>query len=249
MSRLIESRDNPLFKSWVRLFVARKARELDLTMVAGTRFVQDVLASSPELATHILMPQGGELPANLPPGVELVYLAPPLFKELDIFGTRAPILLARPREIRPWGSSRITRGLVLGIPFQDPLNVGGAIRTAVGLSASGVLLLPGAASPWHPKAVRASAGSVFKAALFSFSREQAPELPVFGLDARGEPIDSVTFPDSFILLPGLEGPGLAQQSLPLDKTVGLPMNPSLESYNGMISTALAMYEWHRRRVQ
>ncbi len=46
--------------------------------------------------------------------------------------------------------------------LQDPGNLGTILRSAEAFGATGVLSLPGTVSAWNPKAVRASAGSVFR---------------------------------------------------------------------------------------
>ncbi len=47
--------------------------------------------------------------------------------------------------------------------LQDPGNLGTILRSAEAFGADGVVSLPGTVSAWNPKAVRASAGSVFRA--------------------------------------------------------------------------------------
>jgi len=56
---------------------------------------------------------------------------------------------------------------------QDPGNAGAIIRAAEAFGATGLLFLKGTVSPYGPKAVRASAGSVFRMPL------------VAGLDVAG----------------------------------------------------------------
>ncbi len=48
---------------------------------------------------------------------------------------------------------------------QDPGNLGTILRSAEAFAAAGVLLGEGTVSPFNPKALRASAGSVFRLAL------------------------------------------------------------------------------------
>src|SRR2546429_9636698 len=45
---------------------------------------------------------------------------------------------------------------------QDPGNVGAICRTAAAAGAPALVVLPGSADPYGPKAVRASAGNVFR---------------------------------------------------------------------------------------
>jgi hypothetical protein len=56
--------------------------------------------------------------------------------------------------------------------LQDPGNLGTILRSAEAFGATGVLSLPGTVSAWNPKAVRASAGSVFRLPLLAASAEE-----------------------------------------------------------------------------
>jgi RNA methyltransferase, TrmH family len=56
--------------------------------------------------------------------------------------------------------------------LQDPGNLGTILRSAEAFGASGVVSLPGTVSAWNPKAVRASAGSVFRVPLLAASEEE-----------------------------------------------------------------------------
>ena len=56
--------------------------------------------------------------------------------------------------------------------LQDPGNLGTILRSAEAFGATGVLSLPGTVSAWNPKAVRASAGSVFRVPLLAASAEE-----------------------------------------------------------------------------
>ena len=56
--------------------------------------------------------------------------------------------------------------------LQDPGNLGTILRSAEAFGADGVLALPGTVSAWNPKAVRASAGSVFRLPLLAASAEE-----------------------------------------------------------------------------
>jgi TrmH family RNA methyltransferase len=68
-------------------------------------------------------------------------------------------------------------------------------------------------------------------------------MPVIALAASGQPLAETSFPPSFCLLTGMEGPGL-----PPDwqaRTVAIPMAPEVESLNATVATAIALYEWRR----
>ncbi len=58
--------------------------------------------------------------------------------------------------------------------IQDPGNLGTILRSAEAFGATGVVSLPGTVSAWNPKAVRASAGSVFRVPLLAVSERGVP---------------------------------------------------------------------------
>lgn len=244
----IDSESNPRFKSWKRqLEGGRRPRDTDLTLVAGLKIVREILERHPGVIRYLLLPRvatPGELP-EIPAHIEIVHLAPSLFRELDLFGTRDPLLLVAPTSLATWELSAAGPGAWVGIPFQDPANVGAVIRSAAGLGAAGAVLFPGAASPWHPKAIRASAGAVFNLPLARAEGwPTSDEMPVLALDAGGAAIGSYRFPERFLLLAGVEGPGLPGDLVPT-ATLALPMTDRVESLNAMVATSLALYEWAR----
>ena len=59
--------------------------------------------------------------------------------------------------------------LVVLAGMQDPGNLGTILRSAEAFGANGMVCLPGTVSAWNPKAVRASAGSVFRVPLLAAS--------------------------------------------------------------------------------
>jgi RNA methyltransferase, TrmH family len=56
--------------------------------------------------------------------------------------------------------------------LQDPGNLGTILRSAEAFGATGLVSLPGTVSAWNPKAVRASAGSVFRVPLLAASEDE-----------------------------------------------------------------------------
>ena len=59
--------------------------------------------------------------------------------------------------------------LVVACRLQDPGNLGTMMRTALAFSASAFLTLQETVSPFNPKAVRSSAGAIFRLPLFAAS--------------------------------------------------------------------------------
>jgi TrmH family RNA methyltransferase len=140
--------------------------------------------------------------------------------------------------------------LVVLAGLQDPGNVGTLIRSAEAFGATGVLLLPGTASPWNPKALRASAGSAFRVPMLAISEADALNLlrdrhvPALAAVAH----DGVTVAQAFLaepaaLLIGNEGAGLSPALLSAAaRRVTIPMPGPVESLNAAIAGSLLLYE-------
>lgn len=245
----ISSRGNPRFKGWMKI-LDRGPQKTGSTLVSGRRICQEVASLSGVECKAWLVPEGwdSELPAAQVPRF---VLSAALFRELDVMGVEFPLLeVDVARRIRPAPES-LEPGLYLALPTQDPLNTGAAVRTAVGLGLAGIFLLPGCASPFHPRAVRASSGAVFRTHFHSLSWDRIEQLPasVFLLDSRGQPLAAVSWPATSVLVIGAEGPGVAPFNSEVSAgvtTVSLPMK-DIESYNATVAAAMAMYDWWRKR--
>ncbi len=73
------------------------------------------------------------------------------------------------------GPNRRSALVVVLAGLQDPGNLGTILRSAEAFGASGVVCLPGTVSAWNQKAVRASAGSVFRLPLLASSERECLE--------------------------------------------------------------------------
>ena len=246
MTTEITSSTNPSLKVWRSLQSARGIKRHHLAIVSGERIVSDLLRSHTGDIQACLISNRfqGETP-ELPGAVKLFRLEDALFQELDMFGTHSPLLVVRVPEIEPFRPSDTPAPLTLFLPFQDPANLGAVIRSAAAFEVPAIVLLEEAASPYHPKSIRASGGAVFSVKLFrgpSIRETDIPGVPLIGLSSDGEPLDAFTFPAPCALLPGMEGPGLPD--IPgLAAKLAIPMSPAVESLNATVAVSIALYEW------
>jgi 16S rRNA (guanine527-N7)-methyltransferase len=245
--KVIESESNAIFKNLRKLLGGRGVKKQGRTLVCGPRLVAEVAKRFPERCLAWITPGDHHPPpTNAPGDQQWIQLAPDLFQTLDVFGTKSPIVLFDCPPPDPWEpETGLPAGCSLMVPFQDPENVGAVIRSAVAFDVDRVILLAQSANPFHPKAVRASAGAVFSARLFQGpSLSEIPQdLPVIALAASGQPLAQTRFPSSFCLLTGQEGPGLPPHWQA--NAMAIPMNPEVESLNAAVATAIALYEWQR----
>lgn len=244
---VIESDQNERFKSLKKLLTGRGVKKAGQALLSGHRPVAEMLADFPERCkAWITSADHSPPPENAPDGMQWLQLADPLFQELDLFGTRTPLLGVEVASISPWTPDQgFPAGCSLLVPFQDPENVGAVIRSAAAFGVAQVILLAESAHPYHPKALRAAGGMTPRVRLRQGPslKELPHELPILALSADGEDIDRVAFPPAFGLLAGMEGEGLppAWRSA----TVRIPIEAGVESLNAAIATAVALYEWRR----
>jgi tRNA G18 (ribose-2'-O)-methylase SpoU len=243
----ITSPENPTYKQWRRLLAPGGVKRGERALVSGAKVVAEAFRAFPERAEAWIV-AGREMPPA-PPGSSLpsFRLAPELFAALDVFGTRSPLLVLRPPEIARWEPDHgLPDGLSLFVPFQDPENVGGVIRSAAAFGVARVILLAGSAHPYHPKSLRASAGAVLRAPLAAGPRlvDLPSTLPLVPLSAEGKPLSPEAFPPVCALLPGLEGPGLPEAWR--GRAVSVPHRREVESLNAAAAVAIALYVWSQR---
>ena len=126
----------------------------------------------------------------------------------------------------------------------DPGNVGTLLRAADALGPAFVALSDSCADPTGPKALRASAGAVFRVPTSAF--EEAPRpwvalVPRGGRPLRALDVERVTF------VLGAEREGLADEVLAnCDERVTIPQSGLAESLNVAMAGTIALYELARR---
>jgi RNA methyltransferase, TrmH family len=124
----------------------------------------------------------------------------------------------------------------------DPGNVGAVIRSAHALADGPVILGPGCADPFGPKAVRASMGSLFARPPARASLEDLNGA-LIGLDPAGPPLSEVEAHAPAVLCVGGERGGLPQ----LDATAAIPMREGgPDSLNVAMAATIGLYELGNR---
>ncbi len=124
----------------------------------------------------------------------------------------------------------------------DPGNVGTILRSALAFGAGSVVLGPGCADPYGPKAVRASMGAIFAVPVLRAGLEDCPR-PRIGLAARtGEVLRG---PLEGTLVVGAERAGLPGEVLAAcERTAHIPI--ASESLNAAMAASIGLYELARR---
>jgi TrmH family RNA methyltransferase len=141
----------------------------------------------------------------------------------------------------PWG--------VAVVAPQDPGNVGTMLRSIDAVGASGLVLLEGGVDIFHPGAVRASMGVLFRlpvctADFETFNGWQKKwDFNLYGSSARGDtPYDQVQYQQPAILLLGSERQGLTESQRQACRwVVQLPMLGNSTSLNLSVAAGVLLY--------
>ncbi|HMN69900.1 MAG TPA: RNA methyltransferase [Bdellovibrionales bacterium] len=235
---LIESRQNPKFKTWLSLLDSKGLKRQGQALVSGEKLVQELLRDRPEMVRDILLPPKATRPNTTRPNI--TRLSGPLFNLLDVLGTKSPLAVIQTPAIPDW-EPEPPRGLELVVALGDPANLGALLRSAEAFGVTRVILTREAASPFLPKALKASALSSLRVKLARTAKSLA-ELELenaFGLDMDGESLTEFTWPEDMYLVLGEEGQGLPG-GLEI-KRLSVPMAGKVESLNATIAASLALY--------
>jgi TrmH family RNA methyltransferase len=122
--------------------------------------------------------------------------------------------------------------------------------------AAGLALSPGCAHPNHPRALRASAGSLLRLPVALAAEPDALDARLAPVQPRwaalvprdGENLYQAALDGTLILAVGAEGPGLSPALLSRAVLrLTIPMEPAVESLNATVAAALVLFEARRRR--
>ena len=123
-------------------------------------------------------------------------------------------------------------------------NVGAVVRTAGAFGAS-VALSAGCADPTSPRALRASAGVLFRVPLARF--DDAPGRRIALVAHSGQPLAEVPLDEPVSLVLGAEREGLPEEIVAqCDEVATIPISGQVESLNVAAAAAIALYEATRR---
>lgn len=158
------------------------------------------------------------------------------------------------KDLLGWGPGAVPLLVVL-CGLQDPGNVGTILRSAEAFGATGIVSLPETVSAWNQKAIRASAGSIFRMPhLHADWRECIAQLREAGIRtlitaARGgERATSADLRKPVALFIGNEGRGVpAEVAAHADGAVTIPCPGPVESLNAAVATSVLLYEAVRQR--
>lgn len=235
----------------------RKTREREgLVLVEGVRAVGESLDSGAEPRFVVVSPRLEAMPAGdelmeriMASGVEVHRASDADVRRLsDTEHPQGVLLVCREPgadlDVLAYGG----RYLILDA-VQDPGNVGTLVRAAAAFALQAVVALDGTADPWGAKAVRASAGTVFRVPVVQADAQAALatltrlDLRLVLADPHGMDITTLEIGnDGFALIVGNEGTGPRRSVRAASAdVVRIPMAGAIESLNVGVAGSLLLY--------
>lgn len=240
-TKQIESASNPIYKKLLSLTKNKGVQEHGQCLVSGEKLIKELTQGKPSGAYYIYTDKDHEL-FSTHPLEQLLLLPKNLFEELNVVGTPGPLLCREVPAILEWNPKGPLPEHELLVALGDPNNLGALLRSARAFGVQNIVLLKEACHPFHPRAVKASAGAVFQLNFFKGPSISALEKMenLIALDAAGESLNDYIFDGKYRILLGEEGQGLPSK---LDaELISIPIVKSVESLNATVAASVLLYE-------
>ena len=261
--RRIEGKHNALVKELRQAFGRGELTASGECAIEGARVIEEAIRSGlkfhavffsesaqgraskilPQLGSHVetlLLPDrlfASLVPSETPQGVAaLVHVK--VFTSQEILESSSP------------GPLLVIAGV------QDPGNLGTILRSAEAFSAQGVLLGEGTVSAYNNKAVRASAGSVFRLMtakvqmLEAIGQIRAQAFRLMATSShKGTSLAVADLSGRVAIFVGNEGSGIDKKLLAqMDELITIPHSQRVESLNAGIAASIILCEAARQRA-
>jgi TrmH family RNA methyltransferase len=258
----ISSAANPLVKSVGRAISRGSLTEDGLCVAESFHLLEEALRS--ECAVKVVLAARSvqsavEAHVRRLAGIRMAVLPDALFQSLA--GTESSQGVIALIEPPAWILEQLFRGRSLIVALdgvQDPGNAGTIVRAAEAFGATGVMFLKGSVSPFNPKTLRASAGSLFRVPfVHSLDAELAraafkqSKLDVYaGVPFTGQnhvkSLVDVDFTRKCAVIIGSEGRGVSESLHACSIDLVVP-TVVVESLNAAMAASVILYEARRQR--
>ena len=241
----ITSSHNSLIKDVRRAADRGTLTEEGFAVAEGMHLFTEALASSVEIGALLVSEE--ILDRDWPPHLNLYALPKALFR--DVASTEAPqgiVTLVRPPT---FSLDQILQGRAILLDgIQDPGNAGAIVRATEAFGGSGVVFLKNTVSPFNPKCLRASAGSLFRLPFLHHPDSRELQMKLTHLYAAmphaEHTIDTVQWPARAAIVIGSEGRGVSADWASLATHVQIPTT-GVESLNAAVAASVILYEARR----
>jgi TrmH family RNA methyltransferase len=262
--RHVSSRQHPLIKQLRAAFAHAELTPDGYCAIEGVRMLEEALRAGLRMRAVVFsesaLKEGGraaKLVSQIGSHTEAISVPEPVFA--SAVATETPQGVAALVKLKDFSLDDMLRGehplLVVAAGLQDPGNLGTILRSAEAFGAAGLLLAEKTVRPYNAKAVRASAGSVFRLPVASIElataiarlRERGVRLLATS-SHKGMPADEADLRGATAIFIGNEGAGLPKHTLgEMDATIVIPHSERVESLNAGIAASIVLYEAARQR--
>lgn len=248
MIRPIQSPQNESFKIWKQLSTSKGIRKNECFFLMGEKLIREFLKKPDyEILAEVMGPDHRSLLSGREyDRIPRYQLTKPLFDEVDSVGTHFNLLLLK---LPKFSKEELThpQGLEWILPLGDPGNLGAAVRSAYAFDLKKIHLTSEAALPFHPKAIKASAGASLKiqwnlVSTLSETLNSLNSTNAFVLDQGGKDLGKTSWPKNLFLIVGEEGPGLPAHQLPV---FSIPIT-NVESLNAAVAVSIASFAYRQK---
>jgi TrmH family RNA methyltransferase len=259
--RRVDSRQNARVKELRRAFAESSPSDKGEVAIEGMHLVEEAIRSGLRLSTVFFSESARERVHKLLP--QLSSHAEALLLPDAVFASAVPTetpqgiaALVRVKEASLVNILEAQRALLMvAAGLQDPGNLGTIARSAEAFGVTGLLLGERTVSPWNWKAMRASAGSLFRVPMTKVEVEsslreiKARHIKVLATSShKGRPISEIDLRGPVAFVVGNEGAGVPKDVLvQADEVVAIPQSAKVESLNAGIAASILLYETARQR--
>jgi RNA methyltransferase, TrmH family len=278
-SEVLTSRDNRWLKEFRVALRGGVATSGGAVGAEGVRLVEEALSSGCRVEAVLFSESGERHRERLAPFIGRRETGFPVLRTTDrlfdgIADTEHPQGVAALVVPRKWTLEDLLGGergavaplMVVLAGVQDPGNVGTTLRTAAAFGATGIVTTgtgqSGTASPYAPKALRASAGAALHLPVVSGMGLGIvlTQLKMNGVRTLASSSHEATegalaprevdWKQPIALLVGNEGAGLPEEVVQAaDGRIRIPMATRVESLNAGAAAAVVLYEAYRQRSE
>jgi TrmH family RNA methyltransferase len=256
----LASEKNPLLKEVRRASVRGSLTTDGLAVAEGFHLLEEALCSRCELPVVIAAASVKTTVTAHVRGLRhtrLVVVSDRNFEKLASTETpQGVIALVRPPA---WTLDQLLRGrplVVLLDGIQDPGNAGAILRAAEAFGATGTAFLTGSVSPYNPKTLRASAGSLFRLPMVASVDEnllaaalEQKRVRLFAAHPRAEKLAfDADLTGACAVVIGAEGRGVSPMLERRSIGIRIPTS-GVESLNAAVAAGVLLYEASRQRAQ
>ncbi|MFP5520106.1 MAG: TrmH family RNA methyltransferase [Bdellovibrionia bacterium] len=251
----ISSAQNTHFRRWQDLGSSRGIKKHQEFILMGEKLIEEFL-KNPHLKVKSEIICEGHSPLTsklkLADKITVFKLPKALFNEIDVMGTHYNLLVLETPELKLFEPTEVLPSQARQVitPLGDPSNLGALARSALAFGAHSLVLTQESANPFHPKAIKASAGALLRLTLLTSPLKLAELLEqnlngTVALDMNGIPLPEFKAQNALRIVIGEEGPGLPEK-LKIQR-VSIPTK-GVESLNATVAASILLWHLSQNKV-